>query len=246
MSVDPLADAPANIGWSPYAYVWNNPISNIDPDGRHGESVTDEYERTWNNDTNDWDYKRISGLGGDAFDVVHTTTGSFAGQDLKTTTDVIFNETGGTQRFTDEVPGAWIPPIQDAALQSFDFSDFIPTKGAAKGVATAGFGMFFKMLGKKAAKEGIEAANGLVVKGFTKHGVNRAIGSYGRKGVSPLQMLDAIKNPLKVGDVITDNLGRQSQRFIGQWGTVAVNPKTGLIISVNPTSTKRAAKLMRQ
>lgn len=38
-SVDPLADAPANISWSPYTYVWNNPINAIDPDGRHGEWV---------------------------------------------------------------------------------------------------------------------------------------------------------------------------------------------------------------
>ena len=36
--VDPLADAPANIGTSPYTYVWNNPLRFIDPDGRHGTS----------------------------------------------------------------------------------------------------------------------------------------------------------------------------------------------------------------
>ena len=37
--MDPLADAPANIGTSSYAYVWNNPLKFIDPDGRHGEGV---------------------------------------------------------------------------------------------------------------------------------------------------------------------------------------------------------------
>ena len=37
-SVDPLADAPLNIGTSPYAYVWNNPLKFIDPDGRQGQS----------------------------------------------------------------------------------------------------------------------------------------------------------------------------------------------------------------
>jgi RHS repeat-associated protein len=41
--VDPLADTPANIGYSSYHYVWNNPIKFIDPDGRHGESVDDTY-----------------------------------------------------------------------------------------------------------------------------------------------------------------------------------------------------------
>jgi len=39
IGVDPLADAPLNIGWSSYAYVWNNPLKFIDPDGRQGEST---------------------------------------------------------------------------------------------------------------------------------------------------------------------------------------------------------------
>jgi RHS repeat-associated protein len=38
-SVDPLADIPENVSWSPYAYTWNNPIIHTDPDGRSGESI---------------------------------------------------------------------------------------------------------------------------------------------------------------------------------------------------------------
>ena len=85
------------------------------------------------------------------------------------------------------------------------------------------------------------------IEGFTKHGVDRAIGNGSdRAGVSPQGILDALKNPLKIGDIKTDQLGRQSQRFIGQAGEVVVNPQTGRIISVNPTSTKKAERLMKQ
>ncbi len=45
-SVDPLAERPDNISWSPYAYCWNNPINVIDPDGRSGESVIDKKNGT--------------------------------------------------------------------------------------------------------------------------------------------------------------------------------------------------------
>jgi len=37
ISVDPLADDPDNIGFSPYAYVWNNPLRFTDPTGMKGE-----------------------------------------------------------------------------------------------------------------------------------------------------------------------------------------------------------------
>ena len=99
-----------------------------------------------------------------------------------------------------------------------------------------------------AAKGGAEiiASNGIKITGFTGHGVNRAIGSVGRQGVSPSSILDALKNPLKINNIVTDQLGRQSQRFIGQFGEVVVNPQTGRIISVNPTSSSKAAKLLQQ
>src|SRR5699024_270803 len=93
--------------------------------------------------------------------------------------------------------------------------------------------------------KGIKAANGLKISRFTKHGVNRAIGAFGRKGVKPEAILDALKNPLKINNVVTDQFGRQSQRFIGRFGEVVVNPQTGRIISVNPTSSSKALRLLK-
>lgn len=95
--------------------------------------------------------------------------------------------------------------------------------------------------------KGIIAKNGLKIIGFKGHGVDRAIGNgTDRAGVSPKGILDALKNPLKIGDIKIDRLGRQSQRFTGRTGEVVVNPQIGKIVSVNPTSTKKAARLLRQ
>lgn len=99
--------------------------------------------------------------------------------------------------------------------------------------------------GKNAARgtgKIIKAANGLEINGFVKHGLNRII----QRGISPGSIVDALKNPLKVGKVIVDKLGRQSQRFIGKAGEIVVNPKTGKIISGNPTSSKKAARLLKR
>jgi hypothetical protein len=38
--------------------------------------------------------------------------------------------------------------------------------------------------------------------------------------------LDALASPLKIEEVKIDNLGRPSQRFIGQKAEVAINPET--------------------
>lgn len=88
----------------------------------------------------------------------------------------------------------------------------------------------------------IKTAAGTEIKGFTKHGVERAI----ERGVKPAAIKDALKNPLKVGEVVTDKAGRQSQRYVGKTGEVVVNPQTGKIISVNPTKTKKAEALIKK
>ncbi|HAB39972.1 MAG TPA: hypothetical protein DCE52_18565 [Rhodobacteraceae bacterium] len=149
----------------------------------------------------------------------------------------------------------------DAALQGIaiasgtqdEFSWGQLGKSTLVGAATGGLSLATKAVSikravdaSKAAK-GITAKNGVKVDGFTGHGVDRAIGNGSdRAGVSPKGILDALKNPLKIGDVKTDKLGRQSQRFTGEIGEVVVNPQTSKVISVNPTSTKKAARLKRQ
>ena len=94
---------------------------------------------------------------------------------------------------------------------------------------------------------GIVTKNGIKIEGFTRHGVDRAIGDgFKRAGVKPDSILGALKNPLKTNNVVTDSLGRNSQRFIGKTAEVVINPNTGKIISVNPTSSSKAAKLLRE
>ncbi|MEO4004068.1 hypothetical protein [Flavobacterium sp. CAU 1735] len=105
---------------------------------------------------------------------------------------------------------------------------------ATRSIAKAG--------GNIATKGGIKTANGIEITGFSKHGLNRII----ERGVKPNSILDAIKNPLKTGNIVTDQFGRQSQRFIGRYAEGVVNPLTGQIISVNPTSSSKAVKLLKQ
>ncbi|MCC8173572.1 MAG: RHS repeat-associated core domain-containing protein [Odoribacter sp.] len=76
------------------------------------------------------------------------------------------------------------------------------------------------------------------ISGFTSHGVHRAIGDFGRKGVSPSGIMDALKNPVKVGPIKMQG-GKPSQRYFGKNGEVVINPNTRKIISVNPMSTKK-------
>lgn len=83
---------------------------------------------------------------------------------------------------------------------------------------------------------------GKAITKFSGHGVNRAI----QRGVKPSSILDALKSPLDAKAIKFDNLGRPSQRLIGKEAEVVYNPRLGSIISVNPTSTSKAKKLLNK
>lgn len=124
----------------------------------------------------------------------------------------------------------------------------IADKGAGAGAGNGAMAVLeVATLGKSGAvlKFGEQLAEGaakLSIKGMTGHAVDQAI----NRSVKPVQILDAIKNPLKIAEAKVDSLGRQSQKIVGEKATVVVNPETGKIVTVYPTSTRTAEKLLEK
>ena len=65
------------------------------------------------------------------------------------------------------------------------------------------------------------------------------------RNVSQNDINDAIKNPSKITDVKYDSQGRPSVKYIGNKVTVVVNPETGNIITIYPTSTQRINTILK-
>ena len=77
----------------------------------------------------------------------------------------------------------------------------------------------------------IKTANGIPASEISIHALGRISEKADRK-VSAKNITDALTNPLKIKDVVIDEFGRPSQRFIGSDATVNVNPSTGIITTV--------------
>lgn len=57
---------------------------------------------------------------------------------------------------------------------------------------------------------------------------------------------NALKNPLHIGDIVIDEHGRKSQRFIGENATVNINPDTGKITTVWKTGKSTRKKYTKE
>lgn len=77
---------------------------------------------------------------------------------------------------------------------------------------------------------------------ISDHCIDRAI----TRKVKAKDVLDALRNPLKIAKIKTDGKGRRSKKYIGEKATASINPDTGILIQVNPTSSKYAKRLKRQ
>ncbi|WP_242828725.1 minor capsid protein [Thermoclostridium stercorarium] len=84
---------------------------------------------------------------------------------------------------------------------------------------------------------GLKTSNGIEIVGASKHAIEQAI----MRKVPLEGIRDALMNPLKIGKIKVDDQERKSQRFIGSYATVNVNPETGVIATLwrTGTSTRR-------
>nr|DAK63569.1 MAG TPA: minor capsid protein [Caudoviricetes sp.] len=89
----------------------------------------------------------------------------------------------------------------------------------------------------------ITTSNGIKITNKSKHFISRVIGSVEqrRNGVNVKDVLDVLQNPARLGDIRKLKNGK-SQRFIGDLLTATVNPDTGVLIQVNPTTRRKGFK----
>ena len=136
--------------------------------------------------------------------------------------------------------------LRDPCSQQYSGYDCLDAVLAGTGAAAAGTAL--KALGREVRsllpvlpdlgniRRPIIAKDGLEINGFTRHGIERAIGdSASRRGVKPRAILDAIKDPLKVVEKVDSN-GRATRKYIGLNAEVVVNPETGRVVTLYPVT----------
>ena len=173
MSVDPLADKYP--GWNPYHYVHNNPVRLIDPDGMEAE---DEWEIRINDNgiiTTKW----ISDKGGDKTDYIRVTNGIPIPQkgaiDYSYSVDVEHYGVASNNEIPlgeiESGPGYRVHDIgSSGALEDYDISDFIPTKGALKGGIKFAIVHLIKDLGEEGGEKFLKNRGKKLAKDFMKGG----------------------------------------------------------------------------
>lgn len=94
-------------------------------------------------------------------------------------------------------------------------------------------------------KKPFYAANGAIVKELSLHALDRS--QEESRPVTVEGIFDALKKPLNRDNIKVhyDLEGRPSQRFIGQYATVNLNPENGRITTVWKTGHKVANKYRR-
>ena len=118
----------------------------------------------------------------------------------------------------------------DGACNGFMFGSLSACGGAALKYASTAVN---KASVAKSVSGSKKIAN--TVTGYTKHGLNQAIGRNG-VGVKPSAILDTVRNPVSVVRKI-DNLGRISTQYRGTQSTVVLN-EIGKIVSCWAKSSK--------
>lgn len=88
----------------------------------------------------------------------------------------------------------------------------------------------------------LTAVNGLQVNSISVHTLERAQ----ERGIPMSDIIESFKNPIHIGDIVTDDKGRKSQRFIGEKVTANVNPDSGKVTTVWKTGKAIAKKYKKK
>ncbi|WP_353106246.1 minor capsid protein [Acetoanaerobium noterae] len=88
----------------------------------------------------------------------------------------------------------------------------------------------------------IITSNGISINENSIHALERAE----ERGISKDEIINALLMPLQILEPRIDEIGRKSQRFIGNEATVNINPDIGTVITVWKTGKKTREKLERR
>lgn len=102
-----------------------------------------------------------------------------------------------------------------------------------------------KKHGDKVIRESIDTLrgnltkDGIEIKDVEGHFKDRII----ERGITSEQVLDALQNPLKIGNIKQSKDGRLCKEYVGKFARIHLNPETGKLITVWKTSSKLRSKL---
>lgn len=67
-----------------------------------------------------------------------------------------------------------------------------------------------------------------------------------QRNISNIDIEKALRNPIHKESIITDELGRKSQKIIGDFTTVVINPDTMEVITTYPTKKSKRQRYLKR
>jgi len=241
------------VGTNRYAYAGNDPVNLRDFSGNNFEPGGSEYGVDTDGDGKPDAFDRGYGVGGatqaqkgnPAIQGSFASGSQFAGFSKSVTSPGQAQSLANSGMTQAEAYGAFQDGLNDLALGAGLLAAPVEALwGVGLAAGRAATGLIDNVATSSAIPTAItpepSKVSGVIAK-FAKHALHQKM----NRSVPSSAVLNAVKSPLQTRPVVIDKLGRPSQRIVGRKAEVVVNPETGKVISINPTSTKKAQRIMR-